>query len=702
MSANITTPAKSTRIARFLRRLRDDQAGNTFMILAAGMFPMMAMVGSAVDIGREYMTQARLQAACDTGALAARRVMANPAILSPSDQSTGNRFFDFNFRPGSFGTSNVIRTYSKGSTDGTVEGVATVDVPMTVMQVFGVNQQTISVNCKSTLNVPNSDVMFVLDVTGSMNETLTDGTTKISGLKAAVKKFYTALGAGSATTGRVRYGFVPYSSTVSVGYLLPQSALVGRTAGDTWQYQSREPIFVDVYTPATFSTESAASNGSTVYSQVPSSYTNRTTDLIVGSTTYAKELTGSTTPSVTNSAQCLAIKVPFSSLTLSGSPTTTVSATTPTTANPIINRTYSITQGYAKNGTFYRYNWASNRCQLQSGTVTKSGTRKITYTTTQTVTSWNSVNEFSKWQYKERDIDVTDYVTGNAIANPAYHASSPNDTDGNAVAPTTTWAGCIEETESDNTITASTSGTLTTYPLDLRIDHIPTTSIPDSRWRPLWPEVEFLRFTDASTSNYTSANSDFGVSAYGACPTKARKLASYASLDAAPTDDSSLSSFSAYVDSLTPGGNTYHDIGMIWGARLLSPDGLFGAENAVAPNGFPIDRHIVFMTDGAMSTPNNIYDAWGINLWDARVSNANASSSTLNGIHSKRLEMICRTALAKGYTIWVVGFGISSLPTQVAGCASDSDHSKIVNTSTGLSDLFTTIAQSIGGLRLSQ
>jgi hypothetical protein len=517
-----------------------------------------------------------------------------------------------------------------------------------------------------------------------------------------VKDFYTALGPGSPTTGRIRYGFVPYSSTVSVGYLLPPAALVGGRPDDAWQYQSREAIFVDVYTPATFSTESAASNGSTIYSRLPSTYSNVAANLVVGSVTYRQELTGSTTPAVTNSAQCLAVTVPFSSLTLTGSPTTTVTATTPTTADPIIVRTYRITQGYATNGTFYRYNWSSNRCRLQSGRVTNSGTRTITYTTTQTVTSWTSVNQFSKWQYKERDIDVTDYITGNAIANPAYLAVSPKDTDNNDVSATSTWGGCIEETDTDNTITATSSPLLINYPDDMRVDHVPDPDEPATRWRPLWPEVEFLRYSDAGTSSYTTDNSDFGVRASVACPTKARKLDSYASLNSTPTNNSGLSTFTSYVDSLSPGGYTYHGIGMIWGARLLSPDGIFGSENTNAPNGFPIDRHIVFMTDGQMVTNNNNYDAWGMNIWDARVTSANANNSTLTNIHNRRFEMICDAAKAKGYIIWVVGFGIPALTTQMSNCATDADHASLSNSASSLSERFQTIAQSIGGLRLSQ
>src|SRR3546814_16889703 len=43
---------------------------------------------------------------------------------------------------------------------------------------------------------------------------------------------------------------------------------------------------------------------------------------------------------------------------------------------------------------------------------------------------------------------------------------------------------------------------------------------------------------------------------------------------------------------------------MAWGARLISPTGLFASDNAKAEkNDRPISRHILFMTDGEMNTP---------------------------------------------------------------------------------------------------
>jgi Flp pilus assembly protein TadG len=708
MSATGKSVDKAPKTAGFLRRLREDEAGNTALLMAAGVLPLLALVGGSVDVGRQYMTQARLQQACDAGALAARRVMANPATLTTSDRDTGYKFFDFNFPQNSFGSTTLTRSYAKGSVDGTVNGSATAVVPTSIMHIFGIASNSITVNCNSTLNVPNSDVMFVLDVTGSMASTTSDGISKIDGLKDAVKDFYTALGPGTSNSGRIRYGFVPYSSTVNVGHLLQPDWLVGGTANETWTYQSREAIYTDVYVPNTFSSESAATTGSTTFSRVPSTYTNVASDLTVAGVTYRRELNSTTTPAITSSSQCAALATPFSSLTLTGSPTTTlVSQTTPTVANPIITRTYDIRQGYSM-GTFYRYSWSNSRCRLQSGTVTQSGTRTIRSTTTQTVTSWTSVNEFDKWLYKPREIDVSNYVDGTAIANPAYDSNEPDDSDGNEAPATVTWAGCIEEADTDDTIDASADINIPTAAYDLQIDHVPAAD--NQKWRPLWPEVEYWRFSDASRTAYTSDASDFGENVkpnasgdVAACPAKARKLASYAAATAGPTGDTTgLSSFNAYVDSLQPTGCTYHDIGMVWGARLLSPNGIFGGENTNAPNGFPINRHIVFMTDGYMTTRGNNYDAWGMNMYDQRVASGGTNNSTLTDIHNQRYLMLCNAAKAKGYTIWVVGFGITTLSSEMAACATDADHASVSNSSSSLQQRFQTIAQSIGGLRLSQ
>ena len=68
--------AGASKVGRsFLSRLARDRRGNTLAMMAALLIPLLAMVGSGVDMARTYMAKAKLQTACDSAATAARRVM---------------------------------------------------------------------------------------------------------------------------------------------------------------------------------------------------------------------------------------------------------------------------------------------------------------------------------------------------------------------------------------------------------------------------------------------------------------------------------------------------------------------------------------------------------------------------------------------------------------------------------------------------
>jgi hypothetical protein len=226
---------------------------------------------------------------------------------------------------------------------------------------------------------------------------------------------------------------------------------------------------------------------------------------------------------------------------------------------------------------------------------------------------------------------------------------------------------------------------------DLQIDTLPTNAA--TKWRPHWPDIEFKR--DGSYLNTSSRQSG----GWNACPSEARKLTSYSDRTTAPTGQPS--SFNAYVDSLVAIGGTYHDTGMIWGARFLSPTGIFASENANAPNGFTISRHIVFMTDGNMAPDAEIYGAWGYQTLDQRDG---TSGADLKGNHNRRLEILCNAIKSQNITIWVVGFRNESegaLGTELQGCASSSNHVMMAYDAATLKQKFKDIAKNIGGLRLS-
>jgi Flp pilus assembly protein TadG len=645
----------------FLTRLLRNQAGNTMAIVAAAIIPLAALIGGGLDMSRAYMARARMQQACDAAALAGRRAMTTSS-MTDDNIAEARKFFNFNFPQGTFQSATFTPTIrSKPGETTTVQVSAATTMPTTVMKIFKYDTLPLEVTCESRFDIGNTDIMLVLDTTGSMSTAISDGnggtTTRLAALKQAVKDFYDTLGAGSDSTGRIRYGFMPYSSTVNVGYQLPSAYVLGGSSGETWDYQTRRR-YISSYSSST-------SYGNWTY---VSGSTSNGSGTDVGDRYTCPNNRSDTVSSTTSST--------------TGTATTDSSGviTTPGTETRVTTGT-----NYTSGSCYF----SNNRYRRDYTSVTYNNyTEQRTTTTTQTP-------QYS-WQYGQYPLDVTGYYSGNATANPAYHSSSPNDVNGNAVPATATWAGCIEERQTDNTITATTStSSVPSNAQDLNIDALPTDRA--SKWRPHWPQVEFTR--GGSYLN-TQSRIDGG---WNACPSQARKLTSYANRTTTPAGQSS--SFDAYIDSLIAVGGTYHDIGMLWGARFLSPTGIFASDNNSAPNGFNISRHIVFMTDGDMSAYQAVYGAYGYQLLDGRVAATSTSDADLTAIHNNRLSMLCNAIKGKGITIWVIGFRNQSegdIQTPLQNCASSSNHWTMAYTAASLSQKFKDIAKNIGGLRLSQ
>ena len=164
-----------------------------------------------------------------------------------------------------------------------------------------------------------------------------------------------------------------------------------------------------------------------------------------------------------------------------------------------------------------------------------------------------------------------------------------------------------------------------------------------------------------------------------------------------------------YVTSLKPRGGTYHDIGMIWGTRLIAPIGIFQTlNNEAAGNGLPVGKHIIFMTDGQLSPNNTTKNAYGIEAYDGRIGTS--SSTNLTQRHRNRFNYMCSRARAAdggNATVWVVSFGVdiqgsSADAVSLRSCATTTNHAFSAENSTDLNSAFAEIASRISKLRLSQ
>jgi Flp pilus assembly protein TadG len=220
------------RLTTVLGRLRRDVCGNTLMIVAFAMMPLIAMVGSGLDMARAYVARDRLQQACDAGSLAARRLLSGPTLTS-AVETEAKTYFNFNFPQSSFGTATFTPIVTVPSV-GTVKITATTTIPTTIMKLFGFSTMNLSTTCSATQDFVGTDIMLVLDMSGSMNcppsrpndacNEVEQPGSKMQALRDASESLYDTLKSAQdqlhTNNLRLRYGFVPYNATVNVGNLV--------------------------------------------------------------------------------------------------------------------------------------------------------------------------------------------------------------------------------------------------------------------------------------------------------------------------------------------------------------------------------------------------------------------------------------------------------------------------------------------------
>lgn len=585
------SPAASARA--LLTRLRRDTAGNALIVMAGMLSVLIAIAGCAIDASRLYVVNTRLHQACDAGVLAGRRAMTDTAANTPLDSAATTQaqaFFNNNFPTSWFGTGTVSFTPAKTST-GQVSASAQVVVPMTLLQIFGFTSKTIAVTCEASFDTADTDIMFVLDTTGSMaclpsdNDTACSnyvngaGTTtynrpqdgagsgntsmpgypgstayyvpersgsRIAALRTAVVGFYDTLQAAIDPSAHVRYGFVTYTSTVNAGKALMQLS----------------PAYI----------AGGSGSGTTSWSYPTRSQNNAST------------------------------------------------------SNPI-------------------------------------------------------------WQYQSVSYDITGYVAGNTVDDPSKVGSA-----------TSTWAGCVE---APGTTAGASTFDQADLPDDLDPDAVPSSAIT-TQWKPMWPDLFYARNNYNSTATATSNGDDnnnhpnVGINpiylkaGYVTCGKPVARLSAM-----------TRAQVSAYVNAtdFRPVGGTYHDTGMIWGSRLLSPTGIFAADTATWPGHQAPSRVIVFFTDGAMAPSQYVYGMYGNEYYDRRVSGGDLAN--LTAYHNARFLAVCGAAKARNINVWTVSIA-SAATAEMQACATTPAQALATTDGTGLATAFQTIARQVAMLRLTR
>lgn len=692
-----STKATAKRGTGFLARLRRDTTGNTFAIVGAALVPLTALIGGGVDMSRGYMARERLQQACDAAALAGRRAMtAGTVDATVIDEA--KKFFKFNFNTGqpgvagtaAFGAKGFEPTVAASPTNATtVEVTANSTIPTTVMGLFGYTTLPLSVSCDAKQDFVNTDIVLVLDVTGSMaclpsddaatctnwvnaNPTQVGVTnvraeSRMAALREAVLALYDQLKPvqdklhAPAVNMRMRYGIVPYSSGINVGQAI--YAENPNYLENSWTYQSRtrEP-------DGTWASTNTV-NGS--YSAINTSWP--ASAVTYGAWSQQSYSSTKVTQTACNNS------VPAPSAATDGTAAAQTLATTSTDEDGVVTNTYNQTRPTSR--TEYRAVWGvtyttgtSRDCKIEKRTATQTASRTNVETKTPNY----------RWRFGPVVRDVSAYKAGNAVVTKTGRptdATTESNGKGKATLVSSTWAGCIEERQTSTALTA-TSAAITDQAMDLNVDMVPSDAQPGSKWRPYWPEQEFYRTSTTSTT--------VGAKPQVACPAPAKRLQKW--------EDRAV--LSTYLNTLAPTGGTYHDNGMIWGARFISSGGIFGGDNPTSYNGMPVTKHLIFMTDGYLDTGQTLYSTYGIEVWDNRVGAA-GNATDQDDRHRQRFRLMCSRVKSMNVSVWVIAFA-SGLDTDLTNCASSTTQASTAANKATLIAKFTEIGKNIGALRLTQ
>lgn len=672
-----------------LRRLLRNDAGNIMAITAAATLPMLAVIGGAVDISRVYLAKGRVQAACDSAVLAGRKAMSTNTYTTAA-QNRANSMFNFNFQDADYGTRNTSFVSSANS-EGKVSGIAKTTVPMVVMGMFGADPKQLSITCSADLQIPNIDVVLVLDVTGSMDDPI-NGTKKIDSLKLAAKDFYDTLATAMVgnTQSQVRYGFVPYSQAVNVKDIFKSSPDASKGElplshlSDTMVVQSRVANFNTLVdngwkvdssaTPVKFTQvfNKSNDNSKNPYTAVSVTGTNISQfdcDQYGGNLSFqiddGTNVQVNLFPRIGSSWSGESLG---SSILYIPEGSSTAQTGEPTTGQSYTKVSFEKVSG-ATNSTYA----ACTRRVIQTRYIKDKG-YKITSWTHQPVTYAVDAYKASTALNYTSSVSDTDRVATSGSYDPVALQAM-----GIGSVSSTTWGGCIEERD---TVAVSSFSPIPTGALDL--NYIDGGTSASRRWRPILRELSYERDKGSASQTYTG-NSYTAKKHSLTCPgVSIRNL-----------NVMTKTQFDNYINSLSAGGNTYLDVGMIWGLRLINPQGMFSNRNLIGPNGGQISRHIIFLTDGTPAEATGSITAYGVEDLEKRI--AGSTGVSVATLHARRFQALC-DAQRGAVSIWAIAFG-TSVSGNLSTCA-DPGRAFQANNTTQLRDAFKSIAKQVADLRL--
>ena len=207
---------RMSRIAATVRSFLRSRHGNVAMMFAIALIPLMIAAAAGMDFTRGMMVRRQMSEALDAAALA---IGSSSGLTQTSAQALAQKYFNANYTVDStaYGTPTVSIPSGGYNSGGSVQLNATDNMPTVLMKLAGITSLPITATSTVVWGQTKLWVSLVLDNTGSMTQTDSTGTSKISALQTASHQLLTILQNASNTAGDVQVSVVPFAKLVKVG-----------------------------------------------------------------------------------------------------------------------------------------------------------------------------------------------------------------------------------------------------------------------------------------------------------------------------------------------------------------------------------------------------------------------------------------------------------------------------------------------------
>lgn len=194
-------------MARFIHRFARDARANIAMVFALCLSSLAAAVGGGMDYSRSASVGTELQAALDSGVLAAASLTQNRSaedvVRAYVEAALGDQ-------AGMIDALALEVTATTGLNSREVTARASLAVPTTLLGVAGIDHLTVRREARAIEQVRDIEISLVLDISGSM------GGSKIAALRDAAEEFIEVVLASNGE--RTSVSIIPYNG----GVRLPQ------------------------------------------------------------------------------------------------------------------------------------------------------------------------------------------------------------------------------------------------------------------------------------------------------------------------------------------------------------------------------------------------------------------------------------------------------------------------------------------------